>query len=133
MGYSFTPNQRRFIEWLATPEMERFPTTQRALATDMGVHYQTLTKWHAKPEIKAEVKAIIMENLDDALVDVVYSFKAEAKKGSYQHQKTYFEMLGMYVPKQQQEQSGEIVLRVVYDTSNSANATDAGDTPTDPA
>ena len=97
---AWTANQRKFILWLATPSEERFPLTQKALAAEMGVHETTLVRWGKLPEVRAEVQEIIKDSLGDALHDVVFAFKKQAKKGSFPHQKMYFEMLNLYTPKQ---------------------------------
>lgn len=98
---SWTPNQVRFQEWLALPEVERLPLTQRMLAQELQINEATLSRWRKLPGFEAEVQRIIKENFGDALADVIGAFKSEAKKGSYNHQKLYFEMLGMYTPKQE--------------------------------
>jgi hypothetical protein len=95
----WTARQRIFMEWLALSSEERIPLTQGALAKEIGVHETTLCDWKKLPGWEDELKARIMARMGDALPDVAYSFKAEAKKGSFNHQKMYFEMMGLYVQK----------------------------------
>ena len=85
--------------WLATPSELRVPLTETALAEELKVNPATLWKWKQKPGFKEQVQRLITESLGDDYHDVMHAFKAEAKKGSYQHQKMYMEMLGVYVPK----------------------------------
>jgi hypothetical protein len=95
----WTARQRVFIEWLAQSSEERIPLTQGALAKQIGVHESTLSDWKRLPGFEDAVKELIMVRFGDVLHDVAYSFKAEAKKGSFNHQKMYFEMMGLYVQK----------------------------------
>lgn len=95
---NWTITQRRYIEWLALPSMERFPLTQGGFAREVAVNEATLWKWRKLPGFVDEVQKIIKESLGDALHDVMWSFKEQAKKGSFPHQKMYFEMMGLYSP-----------------------------------
>lgn len=95
----WSANQRRFMEWLSLPSVEREPLTQRAFATALGVGEVTLSRWRKLPGFMAEVHKLITASLGDDYYDVMYSFKQEARKGSYQHQRMYFEMMGAYVEK----------------------------------
>ena len=114
----WSANQHKYQEWLATPSMERIPSTQKAFATSLGVNEATLCRWHNLEGFKAEVQAIIKANMGDVLHDVVYAFKQEAKKGSYQHQKTYFEMMGLHQDSLRQEITGKdgepLRIEVIY-------------------
>jgi len=40
----------RFLEWLATPQSERDPRTQRQFAKSFGIHETTLSRWKLDPE-----------------------------------------------------------------------------------
>lgn len=95
----WTAKQQLFIEWLTLPSEERTPLTQGGFAREIGVREETLSRWKLLDGFQDAVKALIMSRFGDVLHDVVYSFKREAMKGSYQHQRTYFEMMGLYVEK----------------------------------
>ena len=95
----WTARQRTFLEWLALPSWERTPVTQGLFAKEIGVHESTLSDWKRLPGFEDELHSMIRARLGDALPDVVGAFKGEAKKGQFQHQRMYFEMLGWYVPK----------------------------------
>lgn len=97
----WTANQRKFIDWLALPCVKRDPPTQVKLASQLNVNETTLTRWRKLPGFMQEVQELIRENLGDELHEVMFAFKEEAKKGSFQHQKLYFEMLGLHVDKQE--------------------------------
>lgn len=81
------------------------------------MHEVTLCTWKKLPGFMDEVRRLITASLGDVYHDVMHSFKVEAKKGSYQHQRTYFEMLGVYTPKTQTELSGDVVIKVLRGVS----------------
>lgn len=93
--------QRRFMEWLALSSFDRDPLTQQGLAELLRVNESTLCRWKLLPGFMDEVRRLITASLGDVYHDVMHSFKQEATKGSYQHQRTYFEMLGVYTPRQE--------------------------------
>lgn len=45
--------QQAFLDWLCTIKDDRVPPTQEALAEQLGVPKDTLTKWKADPEFLA--------------------------------------------------------------------------------
>lgn len=96
---NWSANQRKFIEWLSLPTRQREPFSQGMLAAELGVAEATLSRWKHLEGFDDEVQATIRRNLGDVLNEVVGSFKDEAKKGQFQHQKMYFEMLGWYVER----------------------------------
>jgi len=51
----FSPNEKAFIVWLATPEYERNIKSQSELAKELGLARETLSRWKARPEIATEV------------------------------------------------------------------------------
>lgn len=108
----WTANQHKFMLWLALPELERTPFRQDHLATEMGVHETTLCKWKKLPGFMAEVHKIIRASLSDNAHEVMSSFKKQAAKGSFPHQKTYLEMMGWHTEKNHHE--GELTIRVIH-------------------
>ena len=90
--------RNRFAQWLASPELERTPLTQRVLAEELGVHESTLSDWKT-PEFMEKVNKLVDEHLGDDYAMAVDSMKREVRKGSFPHTKLYFEMIGKYVPK----------------------------------
>lgn len=111
----WTVRQRKFMLWLALPEDARVPLNQRLYAEEIGVNEATLSDWKATPGFMAEVQDIIRASLSDAAHDVMGAFKAEAKKGSFPHQKMFFEMLGWHVDKQ--ELGGDVLLKILRGAS----------------
>ncbi len=113
---NWSANQRRFMEWLAMPSDMRLPLTQGQLARELKMDDGTLSDWKHIPGFYDEVNKLVDEHFADDYAPIVESFKREARNGSYQHQKTYFEMLGKYLPKQQVELSGGIsLIEVILD------------------
>jgi hypothetical protein len=75
------------------------PLGETAWAKENGVNPATLWKWKQIPEFRQEVQDLITASLGDDYHDVMYSFKRQARKGSFAHQRMYFEMMGLYVQK----------------------------------
>lgn len=96
LATNWTSNQRRLMEWFATPSLMRTPPTEGELADKMGVNRITLWKWKQIPGFMEEVQQLITVNLGDVYNDVMHSFKRAAVRGSFPHQRMYFEMLGVY-------------------------------------
>lgn len=90
--------KRKFIIWLASPEEERTPTTQKAFAEQHGMDAATLSDWKT-PELMAKVNELVDKHLADDYASTVGSLKRMARRGSFPHQKLYFEMIGKYVQK----------------------------------
>lgn len=97
----WSADQRQFMVWLASPMMGRIPTTQKALAEKMGHDESTLSDWKRVPGFAEEVAVLVDQYWLDDYPEIVEAFKSEAKKGSYNHQRTYFEMVGKYTPRQE--------------------------------
>jgi hypothetical protein len=84
------------------------PVTQKLLAQEMGHDEGTLSDWKRIPGFWEEVAAIVDEHWLDDYPEIVDAFKSEAKRGSYNHQRTYFEMVGRYTPKSEVAVSGSV-------------------------
>lgn len=95
----WTLKQRAYIEWLALPYDLREQKSERAFAEHYGFSRESIWKWKHMPGLWDEVKNLSMQYFGSALPEVVESFKEQARHGSFNHQRTYFEMLGMYTPK----------------------------------
>lgn len=98
---NWTASQRKYMVWLATPTDARMPLKHSSLAAELKVDERTLYRWREKPGFYAEVNKLVDEHFMDDYAEIVDSFKRAAKGGSYQHQKTYFEMAGKYKPPTQ--------------------------------
>ena len=101
----FSPNQLKFIDWLAQGKHTRMPHTEELFAEQIGVNRRTLYRWKqgqngfTRDEFWEAVTARARELLTEALSDVYESLKAEALKGSYQHTRLILEMAGEYTEK----------------------------------
>ena len=98
---TWTSNQRKFIEWLATPRYGRIPPTQELLAKELGVHAITLSKWTAKDGFRDAVTARSRELLGSRLPTIYGALAAKAETGDVPAIKLVMEMTGEYVPKQE--------------------------------
>jgi hypothetical protein len=81
----FSPDQTRFIIWLATPESERDPPTQRGLAETLGVAEQTLSVWKRKRGLAVAARRLADRFLDSEWPAILHKFAEEARKGSVPH------------------------------------------------
>jgi len=97
----FTARQEKFIEWLATPNYERFPPTHEELAPEIGVTSRTLRRWKQIPALKEAVRQRVRALLGDDLPDIYGALRKQAKEGSFQHIKLAMEMTGEYVERQE--------------------------------
>jgi hypothetical protein len=113
----WSTEQREFMAWLAMPRTERTPVTQLALAKELGVHYVTLSKWRYDPRFIVEVNNLKRPQIAARYPEIIDALIEQAERGSYQHQKTYLELIGEYKPpKQEVELSGGIsMIEVILD------------------
>ena len=93
----FSAKELSFIEWKATPNASREPSTQALLASEIGRNIKTLSRWYKRPEIRDAIIARARELLGDDLPEIYGSLRKEAKGGSFQHQKLALELCGEYV------------------------------------
>ena len=93
--YVWSPEQLRFIEWLATPREHRDPTSQALLAAEMSVRPATLSTWKQLKDFGGEVRAIARRLVSDTwLVDVYHAMYREAVGGSVSAARLLFEVAG---------------------------------------
>jgi hypothetical protein len=81
----FSPRQTRFIIWLATPESERHPKTQRELAETLRVTEQAVSIWKRKRGLGAAARRLADRFLDSEWPAILHKFAAEARRGSVPH------------------------------------------------
>lgn len=95
----FSPDQRRFMLWLATPSDVREERTLAAYCKAHDITRMSLWRWKKLPGFWQEVRALTAQFMADSVPDVLQSLKRLAKAGSFPHMKLYLEMVGMYVPR----------------------------------
>ena len=93
---NWTPGQRKYQEWLATPKFTRTPPTQEMFAKSIKVSPVTVSRWKKLDGFQAAVNAIARQYLNDDLPDIFGALRREAVKGSYQHIKLSLELTGEY-------------------------------------
>lgn len=112
---NWTANQRQFIQWLALPSEYRGEIRKEGdFAKHAHVNPATLWKWKQLPGFWQEVKEACKQYLDDTVVDGLRSFKEQVRRGSFQHQKMYFEMTGLYEPKDEPKISGKLTIEIIH-------------------
>lgn len=91
---NWTPNQERFIDWLALPEDMRNPQFQSDIASELGVRQETLSRWKRDKGLTAEASKRARDLLKGDLPEIYGALKREAKAGSFQHIKLALEVAG---------------------------------------
>lgn len=95
----WTPDQLQVQRWLAMPTKMRQPKTQKALATQIGISEEVITRWKKLPGWSDAVSEIVRIWLFDDLPDVLKKLVVEAKKGSVRHQRLFLDALGWLTQK----------------------------------
>lgn len=91
----WSPEQLRFIQWLALPKAERRPKSQRELATVLGVHESTLSDWKHLPEFIDDVNALARQMVKEDVPEVLAVIRREAKKANLPYVNMVLAMAGM--------------------------------------
>jgi len=93
-----------YIAWFGVPKRLRIPATTAALAELLGFTVRTLNSRLAKnPAIRIRAAKVTLTQLYDHMDDVMEALVKSASDESYKShpdRKLYFEMTGVYVPKQ---------------------------------
>jgi hypothetical protein len=92
---NWTPEQERFIAWLALPKAQRTPKTQQALAKEIDIASETLTRWKSLPGFMDAVNALARELVKHDVAEVLGKIRAEAKKGNLPFVNMVLSMAGM--------------------------------------
>jgi len=75
--------------------------TVKELIDAMHIASSTYYKWRQDPNFNNYLAMLSNQSFRNAEVDINRSFLNEAKKGSFQHQKLYYEMVDRYQAKVQ--------------------------------
>jgi hypothetical protein len=111
--------QRKFIEWWATPSKLRAPVRATALAEILGVTDRTLRNWRDRPEIRAARDKLVRARLEDKLPGIIEGLGSKAEAGEAAQVKMALELLGWYVERN--ETSGTLKIQIEYvDTDDNA-------------
>jgi hypothetical protein len=117
MQPSWTPDQWKFIEWLASPKYDRLPPNEEMFAASIGVNPVTLWRWKKEEGFQDEVNKLARASLGAKLPALYGALIREAEAGSYQHLQLAFEMTGEYVKQQrninQSDVKGELTIQFV--------------------
>lgn len=120
----FTPNQLRFIDWLAQGKMFREPPTIELFAQHIGVNARTLYRWKkgqngfSADEFWDAVNERSRELIKEAMPDIRAALVQQAAQGNFQHIKFAHELMGEYEEKSQHNVDGELVIKVQYDNTD---------------
>jgi hypothetical protein len=89
---NWTPDQLRFMAWLAVPKAERTPKLQRDLAKEIGVDESTLSDWKKLEGFRDEINKLARELLKNDVPEVYGTIRKFAKQGSVPHLNMFFAM-----------------------------------------
>lgn len=98
---NWTPDQQIYMEWLATPKKLRVPKTVEALAAKLGYDRTSLWDWTKKPGWNKAVALLARERLHAEAPGILEALGARAMRGDVSAIKLALEVLGEYVPKQE--------------------------------
>lgn len=88
----WTPDQLRFMAWLALPKAAREPKLQRDLAKEIGVDESTLSDWKKLDGFRDATNKFARELLKDDVPEVYGTIRKLAKQGSVPHLNMFFAM-----------------------------------------
>jgi hypothetical protein len=94
---NWTAEEIAFQEWLAAPKRQRSPKTQGAVAEQIGVTEETLSRWKKQDGWQSAVAESARRYLGDDLPEIYAALAREAKKGSAPHIKLALIAVGEYV------------------------------------
>ena len=96
----FTPDQRKYLDWVATPKSLRNPKTVDLFAKSIGVDRTSLWRWSKLPGFTEEVAQSGRSYLKSELGEIFGALVKRALDGDVQAIKLALEVSGEYTPKQ---------------------------------
>lgn len=101
---SMSPQQNRVIGWLLTSKSEREPSTQGALAAELGIDASLIGKWKADPDFLVEWNARYLRTIGSpatkmAIMETLLQTATDEDDPKHvQAAKAYFEIEGSLRP-----------------------------------
>jgi hypothetical protein len=108
---TWTPDQVKLQAWLALPSAARQPSTQKALAKELGHDPATLSDWKRLPGFHDAVYQMALAEVRGDLGPILHAH-AKLARTNLDSAKWLFEVTGVWTPKQQQQ--SDSVIRVEY-------------------
>lgn len=116
---NWTADQQVYVAWLALPKAQRRPKTQVALAKDLDVAEETLSRWKHEPGFMDDVNALARELVKHDIAEVLGVVRSRAKKGELPYVNMVLAMAGMASDVDAAGKGPqETVIRVVYGDDN---------------
>lgn len=122
---SWTPRQRKFIEWLATPKSMRTPPTHEEFADVIGVTSRTLRTWKKLEGFWDEVFNLAGFHLGDWLAEIYNVLGKTAADGNVSAMRLALEAAGLLGSEQQLTQNVNIQPFTVEELAAAAAASEA--------
>lgn len=102
-----TPEQYKYLEWVATPKGLRKPKTVAAFAKTLGADRTTLWRWSKTEAFRKEFRQAGRSLLENELPDIYAALAKAAVEGDVPAIKLALEVSGEFVPKQDLTTGGE--------------------------
>ena len=90
----WTVKQVRFIQWLALPESERVPKTQKELAGELNLRPATLSRWKRLPGFDLAVLKEAGRRLGQRMPEILAVIGQKAAAGDFRFVKLALELAG---------------------------------------
>lgn len=103
----WSPEQLRFIEWLATPKRDRAPKTQQLFAREIGVNQDTLTDWKKMTGFRDDVFNATHQYLKSEMPEIMGALARKAKAGDVPAIKLATQLEGMLIERADVTSGGE--------------------------
>jgi len=89
------PEHIRFAFWLSTVPGLRNPKTQAALAEEIGMSRETLSRWLQRPKFQALHRQVVRQVYSENLGEVVDALTQEALSGNVKAIELYLRHVGL--------------------------------------
>jgi hypothetical protein len=100
------------------PVEYRDQRTEREYCKTHKVSSASLARWKRTPGFWSEVQEMCKQFMADTVPETLVSLKEYARRGSFQHQKMYLEMVNLYSPKDQTPTNVNVTVKILKgDTS----------------
>ena len=111
---SFTPRQRRLIDWLGLPGKEREPASLADMLRELGIQAATMRRWQARPGWQDAIYAAARAHLERKMPDILGALAERAINGEATAIKQVLMMTGRDMLASHDE-SGQVTIHLIHD------------------
>ena len=111
---NFTPDQQKYLDWVALPKSIRQPKTLTQYARQNSVDRTTLWRWTKVSGFQEAAAAAARDGLKSELPEIFEALAKKAKDGDVPAIKLALEVAGEYTPRQELtgKNGGEMLHRI---------------------